>query len=191
MSVHSAPVTILAPRELRDLVYRCCRVEGIDPGTADRFADNLLHAQIHRGASVETFLSILASSTSSTHDLARVVAAADRVELAEATARSEGAATATFDSAVPLSALSLSLWRAAERDIASIGISVTAPGDQHVESVELVSEALDQTARASAQQRNLTAHQQGLSVATSAFVQLESHAASFLVAEMKLDAVTP
>jgi len=184
-------VTILAPRELKDLVYRCCRVGGIDPGTADRFADNLLHAQIHRGKAVETFLAILASSTSSTDELARVVAAADRVELAEATTRSVGVATATFDSAVPLLALSLSLWHAAERGIASIGISNTAPGDQHVESIELVAETLDQTARASAQQRHSTAHQQGLSVTTSDFAQLESQAASFLVAEMKLDEIAP
>lgn len=191
MSVHSAPVTILAPRELKDLVYRCCRVEGIDSGAAERFADNLLHAQIHRGESVETFLSILASSSSSTNDLTRVVTAADRVELAEATARSEGVATATFDSAVPLLALSLSLWHAAQRGISSMGVSVTAPGDQHVESIELVTGALDQTTRTSAQQRYSTAHRQGLSVATSAFVQLESHAASFLVAETKLDAVEP
>ena len=196
MSEGPGAVTILAPRELRDSVYRCCRVQGVDPGAADRFADNLLHAQIHRGASVETFLSVLVSSSSSAADLTRVTTAADSVELAEATARIEGVATATFDSAVPLMALSHSLWHAATRGIASIGISPTAPGDQHVESIEFVTqildaEALDPVARAAAQQRHLTAHQQGLPVATSSFVQLESHAAPYLVAEVTLDAITP
>ena len=191
MSEGPGAVTILAPRELRDFVYRCCRVQGVDPGTADRFADNLLHAQIHRGASVETFLSVLVSSSSSADDLTRVTTAADSVELAEATARIEGVATATFDSAVPLMALSHSLWHAATRGIASIGISPTAPADQHVESIEFVTEALNQAARTSARQRHLTAHQQGLPVATSSFVQLESHAAPFLVDEVTLDAITP
>ena len=143
MSEGPGAVTILAPRELRDFVYRCCRVQGVDPGTADRFADNLLHAQIHRGASVETFLSVLVSSSSSADDLTRVTTAADSVELAEATARIEGVATATFDSAVPLMALSHSLWHAATRGVASIGISPTAPGDQHVESIEFVTQILD------------------------------------------------
>ena len=191
MSEGPGAVTILAPRELRDFVYRCCRVQGVDPGTADRFADNLLHAQIHRGASVETFLSVLVSSSSSADDLTRVTTAADSVELAEATARIEGVATATFDSAVPLMALSHSLWHAATRGIASIGISPTAPADQHVESIEFVTEALNQAARTSAQQRHLTAHQLGLPVATSSFVQLESRAAPFLVDELTLDAITP
>ena len=196
MSNDSDPVTIIAPRELRDLVYRCCRVQGVDPGTADRFSDNLLHAEIHRGATIETFFSVLASSTSSVDDLTRVTTAADSIELAEVTARSEGVAAATFDSAVPLMALSHSLWHAAERGIASIGISPTAPADQHVESIEFVTqildtEALDPVARAAAQQRHLTAHQQGLPVATSSFVQLESHAAPFLVDELTLDAITP
>ena len=159
-------------------------------------ADKLLHAQIHRGASVETFLSVLVSSSSSADDLTRVTTAADSIELAEATARIEGVATATFDSAVPLMALSHSLWHAATRGIASIGISPTAPGDQHVESIEFVTqildtEALDPVARASAQQRHLTAHQLGLPVATSSFVQLESRAAPFLVDEVTLDAITP
>ena len=191
MSEGPGAVTILAPRELRDFVYRCCRVQGVDPGTADRFADNLLHAQIHRGASVETFLSVLVSSSSSADDLTRVTTAADSVELAEATARIEGVATATFDCAVPLMALSHSLWHAAERGIASVGISPTAPGDQHVESIEFVTEALNQAARTSARQRHLTAHQLGLPVATSSFVQLESRAAPFLVDEVTLDAITP
>ena len=191
MSEGPGAVTILAPRELRDFVYRCCRVQGVDPGTADRFADNLLHAQIHRGASVETFLSVLVSSSSSADDLTRVTTAADSVELAEATARIEGVATATFDCAVPLMALSHSLWHAATRGIASIGISPTAPADQHVESIEFVTEALNQAARTSARQRHLTAHQQGLPVATSSFVQLESRAAPFLVDEVTLDAITP
>ncbi len=211
MSEGPGAVTILAPRELRDFVYRCCRVQGVDPGTADRFADNLLHAQIHRGASVETFLSVLVSSSSSADDLTRVTTAADSVELAEATARIEGVATATFDSAVPLMALSHSLWHAATRGVASIGISPTAPGDQHVESIEFVTQildtealdpvaldpvaldpvALDPVARASAQQRHLSAHHLGLPVATSSLVQLESRAARFLVDELTLDAITP
>ena len=201
MSEGPGAVTILAPRELRDFVYRCCRVQGVDPGTADRFADNLLHAQIHRGASVETFLSVLVSSSSSADDLTRVTTAADSVELAEATARIEGVATATFDCAVPLMALSHSLWHAATRGVASIGISPTAPADQHVESIEFVTQildtealdpvALDPVARAAAQQRHLTAHQLGLPVATSSFVQLESRAAPFLVDELTLDAITP
>ncbi len=201
MSEGPGAVTILAPRELRDFVYRCCRVQGVDPGTADRFADNLLHAQIHRGASVETFLSVLVSSSSSADDLTRVTTAADSVELAEATARIEGVATATFDCAVPLMALSHSLWHAATRGVASIDISPTAPADQHVESIEFVTQILDTealdpvalgpVARAAAQQRHLTAHQQGLPVATSSFVQLESRAAPFLVDELTLDAITP
>ncbi len=196
MSEGPGAVTILAPRELRDFVYRCCRVQGVDPGTADRFADNLLHAQIHRGASVETFLSVLVSSSSSADDLTRVTTAADSVELAEATARIEGVATATFDCAVPLMALSHSLWHTATRGIASIGISATAPADQHVESIEFVTqildtEALDPVAGAAAQQRHLAAHQLGLPVATSSFVQLESRAAPFLVDEVTLDAITP
>ena len=191
----SDPVTIIAPRELRDLVYRCCRVQGVDPGTADRFGDNLLHAQIHRGAAVEAFLDVLAPSTSSVDSSSgavnRVVTAADRIALAEVTARSEGAATATFDSAVPLMALSQTLWHAAERGVASIGISATAPGDQQVESIELAAEELETEARTSARQRYLTAHQQGLPVATSAFLELESHAALFLVAERTLDNIAP
>ena len=144
---------------------------------------------------------VLVSSSSSADDLTRVTTAADSVELAEATARIEGVATATFDSAVPLMALSHSLWHAATRGVASIGISPTAPADQHVESIEFVTQildtealdpvALDPVARAAAQQRHLTAHQLGLPVATSSFVQLESRAAPFLVDEVTLDAITP
>ena len=184
----SDPVTIIAPRELRDLVYRCCRVQGVDPGTADRFGDNLLHAEIHRGAAVEAFLHVLASSAGV---LTRVVTAADGIALAEVTARSEGVAAASFDSAVPLTALSHSLWHAAQRGVASIGISATAPGDQQVSSIEFVAEELDEAARTSARQRYLTAHRQGLPVATSAFVELESRAAQFLVAEGTLDTIAP
>ena len=191
----SDPVTIIAPRELRDLVYRCCRVQGVDPGTADRFGDNLLHAQIHRGAAVEAFLHVLASSTSSaassSGDLTRVVTAADSIALAEVTARREGAATAAFDSAVPLTALSQTLWHAAQRGVASVGISAATPGDQRVSSIEFVAEELDQAARTSARQRYLAAHRQGLPVATSAFVELESRAAQFLVAERTLDNIAP
>lgn len=187
----SDPVTIIAPRELRDLVYRCCRVQGVDPGTADRFGDNLLHAQIHRGAAVEPFLHVLASSTSSSGDLTRVVTAADSIALAELTARSVGVATATFDSAVPLMALSHSLWHAAERGVASVGVSATTPGDQRVSSIKFVAGELDPVARDSARQRYLTAHRQGLPVATSAFVELESRAAQFLVAERTLDNIAP
>ncbi|MCQ3807394.1 MAG: hypothetical protein OXB92_04720 [Acidimicrobiaceae bacterium] len=191
ISNDSDPVTIIAPRELRDLVYRCCRVRGVDPGTADRFGGNLLHAQIHRGAALEPFLSVLASSTSSAGAVTRVVTAADRIALAEVTARREGAAAATFGSAVPLMALSQTLWHAAQRGVASVGISATAPGDQRVSSIELVAEELDPVAKDSARQRYLTAHQQGLPVATSAFVELELRAAHFLVAEQTLDAVSP
>ena len=169
-------------------MYRCCRVQGVDPGTADRFGDNLLHAQIHRGAAVETFLHVLASSAGV---LTRVVTAADGIALAEVTARSEGVATATFDSAVPLTALSHSLWHAAQRGVASIGISATAPADQRVSSIEFVADELDPAARTSARQRYLTAHRQGLPVATSAFVELESRAAQFLVAERTLDTIAP
>lgn len=190
MSKGQDPVTILAPRELRDLVYRCCRVEGVDPANADRFADNLLHAQIHRGAGVEVFLSVLGSSGSSKDDLAPLTTAADSIEVAEATARSEGVATATYDSAVPLMALSHSLWHAAERGTAGIGISATAPGDQEVDNIDFVTEKLDQAARTSAHQRHLTAHRKGLAVATSSFAQLESRAARFLVSEATLDAIT-
>lgn len=191
MSVDRHGVTILAPRELKDLVYRCCRVQGVDPGNADRFADNLLHAQIHRGASVEVFLSVLASLSSSRGELTRVTNAADGVEVAEATARSEGVATANFDPAVPLMALSHTLWQAAERGTASIGISATAPGDQEVRRIEFARTELDQAAKDSAHERHLAAHRVGLELATSAFAQLESYAAQFLVAEATLDTISP
>jgi len=184
----------LAPREIQDLVYRCCRVQGVDPGTADRLAENVLHAQIHRGPVIETFLAVLERSdvsASEVADLTRLSSAADKIELAEAAAVIEGRATVTFESTVPLLALSHSLWLAAERGTASVGISATAPGVEPVSSIEFVRKALDQPTQAAAFGRHLRAHQQGLPVAAPSLARLESRAARFLVAEATLDTIAP
>lgn len=183
-------VTILAPRELKDLVYRCCRVQGVDPGNADRFADNVVHSEIHRGASVGMFLWLLAGSSSIT-ELVRWTTAADQVELAEVAAHREGVATASFTSKVPLLTLSGSLWQAAERGVASVGVLATAPSDLEFMSIGFVVRELDEAERIAAHTRYLAAHQRGLVVATSALEALESRATGFLVAESTLDAIRP
>lgn len=194
MSDESSEV-ILAPREIKDLVYRCCRVQGVDPGTADRLADNVLHAQIHRGPVLEAFVAVLEPShdvsESEGADLTRLSIAADEVELAEAAVAAKGSATVTFEFAVPLLALSHSLWQAAERGTANVGVSATAHGVKQISGIEFVSEGLDQPTQAAASERHLKAHQQGLPVAASSLGRLESLAARFLVAEATLDTIAP
>ncbi len=51
----SSLVTV-APREVRDLVERCCRLAGCDPGTAAMAAERVTAAQIDSGDGVERFM---------------------------------------------------------------------------------------------------------------------------------------
>ncbi len=59
-AVDGAATVVVAPRELHDLTYRCARVAGCDPGTANRLARNLVATEIHHGQAVEAFVSVMA-----------------------------------------------------------------------------------------------------------------------------------
>lgn len=181
--------TIIAPRELKDLVYRACRVRLVDSGNAILFAENLTHAQIHRGAAIEHFVPIVASSTSS--HLEQIILAANFVELGAATALLEGEATIALESKTPLLAISQSLWNVAKRGIASVGISHEAPADLEFRELQFTILPLDQLNINLARQRHAKAYQMGLPVATSSFSALESIASAYLVEEAKLDEVSP
>ena len=191
MSEELSAKTTIAPRELRDLVYRCCRVRGIDAANADRFAENLVHAEVTRGAALCGFIRILDPSPSSSDELARLAGAADIIEVAETAIQHHSAATATFETAVPLLALSHSLQQAAHRGTISVNISPSTDANQEVGYIEFVRGTLDYRTQTDVQQHHLRAYQQGLTVASFAFLQLERYAAAFRVAEATLDAISP
>lgn len=53
--------TTTTTRELNDLVTACCRVEGIDPGTASAIAANVVAAEVATGDGLEPFLLALSA----------------------------------------------------------------------------------------------------------------------------------
>lgn len=50
---------LVAPREIRDVVRRCCQVRQIDAGIADQIGIDVLDAQLHGLPAIATFVAAL------------------------------------------------------------------------------------------------------------------------------------
>ena len=181
----SAIVTV-GPREIHDLVYRASRVAGCHAGIADRLAESVTFAEIHHGASVETFLAALFAGNLADSAYA---AAPDRLARAEVAARSEGEAIATFDPPVPLAAIAASLWLTSGRGVQPAEDFAGAAGATEVTEVHLGAADVDRAWAARVDQRHTDAHRHGVILDRMWFSSLGEAAAEFLVAEATLDEI--
>lgn len=178
----------VAPREIRDLVYRSSRIAGCDAGTAERMAENVTFAEICHGASVSAYCEALTAG-----DLAGSAwpTAPDKVLAAELAWRAAGEGTAAFDPEVPLAAIAATLWQATSRGALPAGFDSRASGDDSVRAVRF--READETAVAAARKRVVDAHQnahrRGVKVDRNCFNRLEAAAAGFLVSEKVLDSL--
>lgn len=176
---------VVAPREIKDLVDRCCRVSGCTAGSAQRLALNVLHGEIHHGDAISTFLAALAAGPSEVGRLAR---AYEQVELAEVAARSQGAASAAFDRPVPLAAISQAVADARTRGVESASVAATMSAGTEIDAIEFVTATLG-VASPEATARSSAAHRDGLTIPEDALRRLEAGARPFLVAEETLDSI--
>lgn len=175
-----------APREIHDLVYRAGRMAGCDPGTAERIAENVTYAEIHHGAAVSAFCEAIGALDLPTSVWAT---APDALLAAEVAARTDGRASAAFDSPVPLAAIAGTLRHCLERGVAPIGIHDRDRGDLRVSVVEMLT--VDQESEGARGVRvsgtGRDAHRLGVEVDRFLFGGLEAAASGFLVAEVTLD----
>ena len=178
----------VAPREIHDLAYRASRVRGCDAGTAERIAENVTYAEMHRGDALGAVCRALDDS-----DLlgSAWATAPDAVLEAELAARADGMASAAFDPAVPLAAISATLAQGLSRGVAPVSIDHHAPGYTPVAAVELrpVDDEVITASRARIMNAHREAHRLGVAVIRTHFNALEAAAAAFLVAESTLDLI--
>ena len=179
-----------APREIHDLVYRAGRVAGCDPGTAERIAENVTHAEIRHGSAVRAFCVALEAVDLPTSAWAT---APDALAAAEVAARAGGPASATFDPEVPLACIAASIQQCLERGVATVGINNQARGDlvMAVAEMHTVDRESATAARARITEALRDAHRLGVGVDRLWFSRLEAAAAAFLVSEATLDEVEP
>lgn len=48
----------VAPREISDVVTRCCRVRGVDPGVAQQIGVKVMEAHLRDGTSLDAFAAV-------------------------------------------------------------------------------------------------------------------------------------
>jgi len=182
MAAEADSPVALAPREVADLVYRCCRVAGVDAGAALRCAENVTHSEIHRGGGVESFLDAVAEHADSVRTFAL---APDAVEVSEATRE-----PVTFAQPVALGALSASLWQAGLRGYTTVDLDDASVATQTISQLEFADGEIEGSRRAESSERERAALSHGLPL-DGAHVQLLYTAASgFLVAERVVDEAT-
>lgn len=186
----SATVTV-APREIHDLVYRSSRAAGCGAGIADRMAENVTFAEIHRGAAVEAFVAALVAGGLSASPLAT---APDALAAAEVTARSDGEATVAFDPSVPLAGLAASLWHTLERGVHAVDLDPHATGASAIASIRLSTDHVDtdhanELVGSAIRARSGDAFRNGVVLDRTWFAHLDLAAAEFLVAEATLDEI--
>lgn len=180
----------VAPREIRDLVYRASRVAGCDTGAAERIARHVAFAEMHHGAAVQAFCSALETGALATSPW---VSGPDAVSAAEIEARRCGSASLTFEPAAPLASIAATLMQCSERGVVAdaAGADANAHGGTEVAAVEM---RLAGQAAVSARQARLAkardaAHRHGIAVERDWFGRLEAAAAAYLVAESTLDEI--
>ena len=172
----------VAPREIHDLVYRCCRVAGCDPGLADRVADNVMYAEVLIGGGVAAFVATAGADEPNS----AFAQAADRVESAEAGLRSGGDGRAEFDEPVPLAAIAGAIWHLLGRPM-SCTPALSSDASALCAAVEIVDGKAEEAQLQPLRDRVAGCMRNGVAVPTAAFEVLEVRATAFLVAEATLD----
>ncbi|MYB03331.1 MAG: hypothetical protein F4011_05875 [Acidimicrobiaceae bacterium] len=178
----------VAPREVRDLVYRASRIAGCDPGTAEQIAQSVEFGEIHHGGAIGAFCGSLASGEL---PVSPWVTAPDALLAAETAVRAAGSASVTFEPAVPLATIAATLWQGRMRGVANTGPDHRTRGDRAVSSVGLhrVDGEVSPPGRARIAEADEAAHRLGIEVDRDVFSRLEADAAGFLVAESVLDQI--
>lgn len=171
-------MTLVAPREIVDIVYRCCRVANVDPGSSDDIAQAVAEAELVGTAGLAGFLSHHAAGS-----LDDVAVALRAIDVGEVQVRATGEPVSIdFDSSVARPLLIRRLRQAQARAVAS---APTGP-DTYVDGIHLTNEA--STRSVNAPRRGYAG---GVEVDTEAFEVATQIAREFLVSESVLDAAVP
>ena len=187
MNQPGRPSTRLAPREIFDLVYRCCRVADIDAGNAERCGRNVTHAELHRQRGVEAFVHAASAGTSALTGFALAPTMVDAAIVDAAMAES-ASTTAVFTEPIALAAVSEALWQAALRGRVATTVDDTSSAVDMVESIEFEASEVTDDRRSAAAERDRRAMQDGVLVDTHLLNELAAKAATFLIAEHIIDA---
>ena len=172
---------LVAPREVHDLVFRCARIAGLDAGAAERAGRNVTYSEVHFGAAVATFASVLA-------DPQRLEAeygtGPDALVLAEVEARAKGIGSAVFATGVPLAALASGIADITGRGLGVDGVPAGATAATLVDTLQVGGPVIPADDAAGAR-----AAREGLVVDRAAFGALAEAAKAFLVSEATLDGI--
>jgi|TARA_B100000809_G_scaffold28326_1_gene24599 hypothetical protein len=172
---------VVAPREVYDLVFRCARVAGCDPGTADRVARNVMVAEARWGGAVAVAVGVFEAEDPAG---SAPVRAPDVLAEAECDARTTGSARAEFEAPVPLAFLVSTIAEMAGRGVVVDDLPIDATAGLPVPGLGLRTGVADRPS-------SVEAHRGGLSVDRVAFNRLEAMAGRFLVSEAILDGIEP
>ncbi len=173
-------MTLVAPREIVDLVYRCCRMASLDPGSADVIARAAAEAEL---SGLEGLADCVRHHTSGS--LGAVVDALRAIDVAEVSVRASGEpVTVDFESSVAGSLLNRRLRQAQGRSV----VSVPAAQGTQVDGVRLSRRDAPTVAIEAPSRRGYV---EGVEVDSAVFEAATRIAASFLVSEAVLDAAIP
>lgn len=182
----------VAPRELRDLAYRCSRVAGVDPGAAHRLASNITFAEVHYGRAVEALARVVEAGDHESLQL--FSAAADAVERAEVELGQDGTSVARFERPVPFAAVAESVWEAANRGRVAADLPSDIVGSTSCVEIRLVGGPQSesggvQSTKDAFVERHKAGCRNGLSISRTLLDVLETGASLFLVEEAVLDRI--
>lgn len=199
MSSKRQLVTV-APREIKDLVFRCCKVSLIDAGTAAKIAGNIVHSEIFYGGAVNWFCGVPQSQQAAQTGIQTWTASLPRMP------KAQSVVVIRLEDKVPMFAVALEAYELAcrgtlcanyfELDESSNTIKMTRPGQGTL--TELRFSAIPDSASSVALQglgdwyaeKKQNAFVQGLNVEPIAFEKLTNMASGYLVSESLVDAAT-
>jgi len=173
---------LVAPREVVDLVYRCARVAGLDAGSADRAARNVVAAEVGYGSAIGVFFQALGDSAVLEQAF---VDGPDVLAIAEVEARISGSAKARLPAPTPVAALALAIDEIRGRGLGVSGIPEDADGRTTVDQLAVGGPTQLRTVDSVA---HTAAAREGVRVNAIALADLTGFAHAFLVAEAILDA---
>jgi len=185
----------VAPREVHDMVYECCRVLGLGGGVAGDVAKSVTSIEIGFGQGLAAFdqevsrlpeqgASLLASP---------FVLAPDQWRAGELRLAGGETGVVRFDPPTPLAALGSVLRESLERGIGCAALVIgdgdtTLTGIDRLEEVELEADNPDRSMPDRWRQRETDAMRQGLKLPRDLVVRTKKLAAGYLVSEAAVDA---
>lgn len=173
-------LVLVAPREVHDVVYRCARIAGCDPGTADMLGRAVTFGEVHDHQAARAFLDL-----DGPEEIATVATALRQIAVAEARARQGGAEVElSFDPPIPDPLTTLARFESANRGAETVDLGHY---EGRLSTLVLGPAApIDTLARAHSD-RQARFERTGLPVARDAFDELIVRSKGFLVAESILD----